>query len=164
LEAWKKQGLPHTDDGSQRNSAAGYHPMHDLCLVGVASLNDPTRPGVELSVEKCRTAGIKVIMITGDQAPTAAAVAARVNILKNPQTEFNYMVNQLSMSKAKAWKECTGIVVHGDLLAEKHLNDSKLDDADPEKGRYLLDWINKEEVVFARTTPAQKLLIVSACQ
>jgi len=103
-------------------------------------------------------------MITGDQAPTAAAVAARVNILKNPQTEFNYMVNQLSMSKAKAWKECTGIVVHGDLLAEKHLNDSKLDDADPEKGRYLLDWINKEEVVFARTTPAQKLLIVSACQ
>ena len=74
------------------------------------------------------------------------------------------MVDQLSMSKAKAWKECTGIVVHGDLLAEKHLNDSKLDDADPEKGRYLLDWINKEDVIFARTTPAQKLLIVSACQ
>ena len=67
--------------------------MHDLCLVGVVSLNDPTRPGVELSIEKCRAAGVKVIMITGDQALTAAAVAARVNILKSPQTEFHYMVN-----------------------------------------------------------------------
>lgn len=156
--------MPHADNISQRNRAGGSFPMHDLCLVGLASLNDPPRPGVELSVEKCRAAGIKVIMITGDQAPTAAAVAERVHILKNPQTEFNYMVNQLSMSKVKAWKECTGIVVHGDLLAEKYLADSKLDDDDPEKGRYLLDWINKEEVIFARTTPAQKLLIVSACQ
>mmetsp|Transcript_13635 Transcript_13635/g.23219 ORF Transcript_13635/g.23219 Transcript_13635/m.23219 type:complete len:430 (-) Transcript_13635:39-1328(-) len=39
-----------------------------------------------------------------------------------------------------------------------------MDDMDPEKGRYLLDWISKEEVVFARTTPSQKLLIVDACQ
>jgi len=38
-----------------------------------------------------------------------------------------------------------------------------MDDADPEKGRYLLDWISKDEVVFARTTPSQKLLIVNAC-
>jgi two-component system cell cycle response regulator CpdR len=33
-----------------------------------------------------------------------------------------------------------------------------------EKGRILMDWISKPEVVFARTTPSQKLLIVSACQ
>ncbi len=35
---------------------------------------------------------------------------------------------------------------------------------DPEKGKFLLDWISKPEVVFARTTPSQKLLIVDACQ
>jgi sodium/potassium-transporting ATPase subunit alpha len=29
-----------------------------------------------------------------------------------------------------------------------------MDDYDPEKGRYLMDWISKPEVVFARTTPS----------
>lgn len=50
------------------------------------------------------------------------------------------------------------------MLAEKHANEDNLDDDDPEKGRFLLDWISKPEVVFARTTPSQKLLIVDACQ
>jgi P-type E1-E2 ATPase len=40
--------------------------MHDLTLIGVVSLNDPPRPMVDLSVQKCRKAGIKVIMVTGD--------------------------------------------------------------------------------------------------
>jgi len=48
----------------------------------------------------------------------------------------------------------TGVVVHGDRLAEKHMAEDGLDDIDPEKGRYLLDWISKKEVVFARTTPS----------
>jgi magnesium-transporting ATPase (P-type) len=38
-----------------------------------------------------------------------------------------------------------------------------LDDMDPEKGRFLIDWIGKPEVVFAKTSPSQKLLIVDAC-
>ena len=50
------------------------------------------------------------------------------------------------------------------MLAEKHAEEAEIDDNDPEKGRYLLDWISKPEVVFARTTPSQKLLIVDACQ
>jgi hypothetical protein len=29
-----------------------------------------------------------------------------------------------------------------------------LDDMDPEKGRYLIDWISKPEVVFAKTSPS----------
>jgi sodium/potassium-transporting ATPase subunit alpha len=57
------------------------------------SLNDPPRQKVDLSVQKCRDAGIKVIMVTGDQPPTAAAIANKVNILKNPEKEYNYMVD-----------------------------------------------------------------------
>jgi sodium/potassium-transporting ATPase subunit alpha len=53
----------------------GAFPMHDLVLCGVVSLNDPPRPKVDISVDKCRQAGIKVIMVTGDQPPTAAAIA-----------------------------------------------------------------------------------------
>jgi len=95
--------------------------MHDLCLVGIVSLNDPPRPKVDLSVNKCRSAGIKVIMVTGDQPPTAAAIANKVNIIKHPKKEWNYMVNELGMDEEKALEECTAIVIHGDLLAKKHL-------------------------------------------
>jgi P-type E1-E2 ATPase len=59
--------------------------MHDLTLMGVVSLNDPPRNQVDLSVNKCRAAGIKVIMVTGDQPPTAAAIAHKVNIIKHPK-------------------------------------------------------------------------------
>merc|ERR1711990_334081 len=102
--------------------------------------------------------------VTGDQPPTAAAIAHKVNILKHPKREFNYMVKDLGMDEKVAWEQATGIVVHGDLLAEKHLKEEDLADDDPQKGAYLQQWINKHEVVFARTTPSQKLLIVDACQ
>jgi len=74
------------------------------------------------------------------------------------------MVNELGMSKENALKECTAIVIHGDLLAANHLKEENMDDNDPAKGAYLQEWIGKHEVVFARTTPSQKLLIVDACQ
>jgi magnesium-transporting ATPase (P-type) len=35
-------------------------------LIGLVSLNDPPRKNVDLAVQKCRDAGIKVIMVTGD--------------------------------------------------------------------------------------------------
>jgi sodium/potassium-transporting ATPase subunit alpha len=72
----------------------GSFPMHDLCLIGVVSLNDPPRPMVDLSVNKCRDAGIKVIMVTGDQPPTAAAIAAKVNIIKKPELTYDHMLNE----------------------------------------------------------------------
>lgn len=68
------------------------------------------------------------------------------------------------MDKEEAWNKCQAIVIHGDLLAEKHLQQDMLDDMDPEKGRFLIDWISKPEVVFAKTSPSQKLIIVDACQ
>jgi len=151
---WKNWGLDVNQKFEDYERVEGSFPMHDLCLMGVVSLNDPPRPMVDLSVNKCRSAGIKVIMVTGDQPPTAAAIAHKVNILKHPELEFNYLVKEMGMTEQDAWEMATGVVVHGDLLAEKHLNEDKLDDLDPEKGRYLLDWIKKKEVVFARTTPS----------
>ena len=74
------------------------------------------------------------------------------------------MLEELGYSKEEAWEKSRAIVIHGDKLAEMHAQETYLDDNDPEKGRYLLDWISKPEVVFARTTPSQKLLIVDACQ
>jgi sodium/potassium-transporting ATPase subunit alpha len=116
-------------------------------------------------VLKCRNAGIKVIMVTGDQPPTAAAIAHKVNIITKPETEYNYLLeHNPNMTEAEAFEMCTGIVIHGDELAKVHAAEEALDDNDIEKGRTIMEWIKKPEVVFARTTPSQKLLIVDACQ
>jgi len=57
-------------------------------------LNDPPRKGVDMSVLKCRSAGIKVIMVTGDQKPTAAAIANKVNIIQDVTREYNHLKNK----------------------------------------------------------------------
>jgi len=103
MKSWKEWGLAVPQKQSDYADVAGSFPMHGLTLVGVVSLNDPPRLNVDLSVDKCRSAGIKVIMVTGDQPPTAAAIATKVNILKHPTKEYNYMVNELKMDADKAW-------------------------------------------------------------
>jgi len=146
-------------------SINGWFPMFDMCLVGLVSLNDPPRPQVDISVLKCKTAGIKVIMVTGDQPPTAAAIAHKVNIIMEPEFEFNYLLKQHpELDRNEVWHMAKSIVIHGDELARIHAAEEALDDNEIEKGRQIMDWIRKPEVVFARTTPSQKLLIVDACQ
>lgn len=151
------------DVKSRDPSIKGWFPMFNLTLVGIVALNDPPRIGVPRSVNICKQAGIKVIMVTGDQPPTAAAIAHQVNIITNPKLEYNVLMKEQGMSHEEAWSKCNAVVVHGDLLAHKHKEDQDLDDSDPNKGRYLQEWISKPEIVFARTTPSQKLLIVDAC-
>ena len=102
-------------------------------------------------------------MVTGDQPPTARAIAERVHIITDVKLEYNYLIEELGLPHDLAWEQAKAIVIHGDLLAQKYAAEAHLDDNDPEKGLFLIDWLSKPEVVFARTTPSQKLLIVSAC-
>ena len=53
-----------------------------LTFLGLAALEDPPRPDVEEAVGRCRTAGIRIIVITGDHGLTAGAVARRVGIVR----------------------------------------------------------------------------------
>ncbi|WP_329261023.1 cation-transporting P-type ATPase [Actinoallomurus sp. NBC_01490] len=52
----------------------------DLCFVGLIAMLDPPRPEVPQAVADCRTAGIRIIVITGDHPLTAVAIARRVGI------------------------------------------------------------------------------------
>lgn len=71
VKNWKKWKEVQERD----ESIPGWFPMFNLTLVGLVSLNDPPRLGVGHAVKICQNAGIKVIMVTGDQPPTAAAIA-----------------------------------------------------------------------------------------
>jgi len=125
----------------------------NLCFVGLMSMIDPPRAAVPDAVGKCRSAGIKVIMVTGDHPITAKAIAKGVGIISegNETVEdiaarLNIPVGQVNPRDAKA------CVIHGTDL--KELSQDQMDDI----------LRNHTEIVFARTSPQQKLIIVEGCQ
>merc|ERR1711931_149909 len=130
-------------------------PVEGLRFVGLMSMIDPPRAAVPDAVLKRRSAGIKVIMVTGDHPITAKAIAKSVGIISadNMTVEDiaaakNKDVNQLTKEEQRA----NAAVVHGGEL--KDMDDKQLDN--------LLMYHN--EIVFARTSPQQKLIIVEGCQ
>ncbi|EDL39029.1 mCG142116 [Mus musculus] len=139
--------------GFQFNTDELNFPMENLCFAGLISMIDPPRTAVPDAVSKCRSAGIKVIMVTGDHPITAKAIAKSVGIISegNDTAEdiaarLNIPISQVNNKSVKA------IVVHGSEL--KDMESQQLDD--------ILK--SYKEIVFARTSPQQKLIIVEGCQ
>lgn len=118
-------------------------PLTGLRFVGFISLVDPPRPTVHDAVEKCRTAGIKVIMVTGDHPVTAEAIAKQVGIISVEIDEDTRKLIAIQPSH---------IVVTGTTL--KEMSPDELDEI----------LYSYKEIVFARTSPTQKLQIVEGLQ
>jgi calcium-translocating P-type ATPase len=56
----------------------------ELVFCGLAGLEDPPRAGVPEAIRKCRGAGIRVIMVTGDHPRTAVAIAREIGMVQSP--------------------------------------------------------------------------------
>jgi magnesium-transporting ATPase (P-type) len=54
----------------------------NLVFLGLVAMTDPPRDGVPEALAACRRAGIRVVMVTGDHAITAASIAARIGLAK----------------------------------------------------------------------------------
>jgi magnesium-transporting ATPase (P-type) len=53
----------------------------DLVLTALVGFEDPPRPEVPAAVRRCREAGIKVVMVTGDHPHTALAIAHEIGLV-----------------------------------------------------------------------------------
>jgi len=60
-----------------------------LCFVGLAALADPSRAEVAEAVARCKRAGIRIIVVTGDHGLTAEAIAREVGIVEGSATVIN---------------------------------------------------------------------------
>ncbi|KAF7382891.1 hypothetical protein HZH66_013293 [Vespula vulgaris] len=139
--------------GFKFNSDDPNFAVDGLRFVGLMSMIDPPRAAVPDAVAKCRSAGIKVIMVTGDHPITAKAIAKSVGIISEGNETVEDIAQRLNIPVSEVNpREAKAAVIHGTALRE--LNSDQLD----EILRY------HTEIVFARTSPQQKLIIVEGCQ
>merc|ERR1711953_814799 len=128
-------------------------PLEGLRFVGLMSMIDPPRAAVPDAVTKCRSAGIKVIMVTGDHPITAKAIARSVGIISEGTETVEDIATRKGIPVDKVNpREAHAAVVHGGEL--KDIEEKQLDEI----------LMYHSEIVFARTSPQQKLIIVEGCQ
>jgi magnesium-transporting ATPase (P-type) len=76
--------------------SAGEKSLSGLLFYGLVGFIDPLRPEAAQSVEKCKTAGIRVLMITGDHPATAGAIAGELGLSDRDET----VVTGMQLSEA----------------------------------------------------------------
>ena len=128
-------------------------PLENLRFVGLMSMIDPPRAAVPDAVAKCRSAGIKVIMVTGDHPITAKAIAKSVGIISEGNETVEDIASRLNIPVDEVNpRDAHAAVVQGGEL--KDISQEQLDEI----------LMYHSEIVFARTSPQQKLIIVEGCQ
>ena len=121
-------------------------PTKDLIFVGLITLMDPPRAEVPQAVRECHAAGVKVVMVTGDHPLTAAAIARKIGLITLPTREVLSKERGIPLADVPE-DDIKAVVVHGQQIPAMTEEDWKT-------------LVSKQEIVFARTSPEQKLTIV----
>ena len=124
----------------------GVIPMKDLCFIGLVTLIDPPRLEVPQAITDCHTAGVKVVMVTGDHPLTAQAIARKIGLITLPTRDA--LAKEKKCSNEEISEDDVGaVVIPGSAIPQMTDDDWKI-------------VFSKKEIVFARTSPEQKLTIV----
>lgn len=175
-----KEQLKYLPTSSQFEEEIGHHARSDLTFVGIVGIVDPPRDEIPSVISILRGAGIRIFMVriklaekhtiltywqvTGDYALTAQAIATECGIISNPShmikgisalpreeaistSSLDYEKNVVDISSGATMS----IVLSGPGLIT--LNDNQWEQL-----------CKYDEIVFARTTPEQKLRIVREFQ
>ena len=79
-----------------RNNLTENNVEKEFIFSGLIGIMDPPKKEAKEAIKKCKTAGIKVIMITGDHKDTAAAIASELEILTDGKILTGDELNKLS--------------------------------------------------------------------
>ncbi|PYI03239.1 Na/K ATPase alpha 1 subunit [Aspergillus sclerotiicarbonarius CBS 121057] len=123
--------------------------VQDLTIIGIFGIIDPPRPEILDTVAACRRAGIRFFMVTGDFGLTAAAIAREIGIFTGT-AEPDSVADLLSAVTPGEKDQDTS---RRSLMVEG----SQISTLNEDQWNAICQY---EEIVFARTTPEQKLRIV----
>jgi len=155
--------------------------MKNLILVGLVGIADPPRADVKDALQKAKSSGITVRMITGDSINTALSIANELNILDD--YEYNYSKQMNTMNNRYDRENEKIYAIEGKLFRElsggykevylNKKNDNEAEDTNQEnkeksstKKKYLLNdsdkfrKVTENLKVIARASPDDKFLLV----
>ncbi|MCL7410249.1 MAG: cation-translocating P-type ATPase [Methanosarcinaceae archaeon] len=115
----------------------------DLVFLGLVAMIDPAREEAKKAIVTCKKAGIKVVMITGDNDATAKAIAQNIGLF-DEIGDFGYLRDE----KLKR------------IVADGVITGSELESLDEEEFESVVEGIR----IYARMMPQQKVRIVKALQ
>ncbi len=88
-------------------------------FMGLIGFEDPVRPGVKEAVSECHTAGLRVIMITGDYPGTALHIAKEAGLCRNCQIITGQEIEKMNDAEFK--KRIQGVCVFARVVPEQKL-------------------------------------------
>jgi Ca2+-transporting ATPase len=94
----------------------------DMTFLGLAALLDPPRPKVEAAVREAKSAGIRVIMLTGDHELTAYSIARKVGMITSPNQT---VITGIELQQMKD-KDLTNILLRGQSVFARITPEQKL--------------------------------------
>lgn len=115
----------------------------DMIFLGLAALIDPPREEAKRAIETCHKAGIKVVMITGDNQETAKAIAREIGL-----SDGTVSLEGITDEKIRS------------ILADGAITGTELDDLSDEEFSDIVEKVS----IYARARPEQKLRIIKSLQ